>query len=136
MKQSHIVLLIVVAVLIGGILSTFGDASVYVNFKLAENNMGEEYTVVGSLDTTSEIHFTPKTTMLRFTAVDDSGMSRTVYYNEPKPQDFERSEFITMTGFATDTGFVATRILMKCPSKYNDQNRMNGNDNSYSDEAL
>ena len=26
-----------------------------------------------------------------------------------------------MTGFATDSGFTANTILMKCPSKYNEQ---------------
>ena len=26
-----------------------------------------------------------------------------------------------MTGFATDSGFTARTILMKCPSKYNEQ---------------
>jgi len=47
-----------------------------------------------------------------------------VIYNQPKPQDFERSEEITMTGYATDSAFIATDILMKCPSKYNEQNEV------------
>jgi len=47
-------------------------------------------------------------------------------YREPKPQDFERSEEITMKGHATDSAFVAREILMKCPSKYNDQQQMAG----------
>ena len=34
--------------------------------------------------------------------------------------DFERSEEITLTGHSTDLNFVATEILMKCPSKYTD----------------
>jgi len=29
-----------------------------------------------------------------------------------------------MTGYATDSAFVATDILMKCPSKYNEQNEV------------
>ncbi len=134
MKKSHIILIVVIAVLIGGILSTFGDASTYANFELAEANKGEEFIVIGKLVKDDDIHFNPKTTMLRFTAVDDSGQVATVYFNEPKPTDFERSESITMTGFATDTAFIASDILMKCPSKYNEQNRMEGNDNSYSED--
>jgi cytochrome c-type biogenesis protein CcmE len=57
-----------------------------------------------------------------------------VYYNQPKPQDFERSEEITMKGYATDTAFIAEEILMKCPSKYNEQNKMAGKEDSYTDE--
>ena len=57
-----------------------------------------------------------------------------MYYNQPKPQDFERSEEITMRGYATDSAFIAKEILMKCPSKYNEQNEMAGNSNSYTAE--
>jgi cytochrome c-type biogenesis protein CcmE len=59
--------------------------------------------------------------MLRFTAVDKEGGRSVVLYNQPKPTDFERSEEITLTGHATDSLFVATEILMKCPSKYTNQ---------------
>lgn len=131
MKKSHIILIVVVAVLIGGILATFQDASTFVDFELAEANKGESYTVVGQLNTESEIHFNPQTTMLRFRAFDKNGQERTVYYNNPKPTDFERSEEITMKGFATDTAFIASEILMKCPSKYNEQNQMAGAEDSY-----
>lgn len=124
MKKSHIALIVIIAVSIGAIIATYGDASTYVDFKLAEANMGEKYTVIGQLDQEQPIEFNPKTIMLRFTAKDSSGERRTIYYNAPKPDQLERSEKITMTGFATDTGFVATDILMKCPSKYNEENHM------------
>jgi cytochrome c-type biogenesis protein CcmE len=38
-----------------------------------------------------------------------------------KPQDFERSEQIVLTGKMKGDEFVATDILMKCPSKYKDE---------------
>ncbi|NVK05844.1 MAG: cytochrome c maturation protein CcmE [Flavobacteriia bacterium] len=134
MKTSHIILLIMIAISIGGILSIYGDASTYVDFNLAEKNMGEKYTVIGELVKDEPVDFNPKNTMLTFTAVDSTGLRRTVYYGQPKPMDFERSEKITMKGFATDSGFVATEILMKCPSKYNEKNRLEGNTDSYSSE--
>lgn len=134
MKKVHILLIVVIAVLIGAILSTFSDASTYVDFKLAESNAGEKYTVVGKLNKEEELHFNPQTTMLRFQAIDKNGEERTVYFNQPKPTDFEKSEEITMKGFATDTAFIATEILMKCPSKYNEQNKMAGANDSYSSE--
>lgn len=134
MKNSHIVLLVMIAISIGAVLSLFGQTSVYVDFDMAEANMGESYTVIGRLDTSAEINFNPEKTLLTFTALDSNGTRRTVYYFEPKPQDFERSEKITMSGFASDSGFIATRILMKCPSKYNEENRLQGNTDSYTVE--
>lgn len=38
-----------------------------------------------------------------------------------KPQDFERSEQVVLTGKMDGDEFVATEILMKCPSKYKDE---------------
>ena len=73
----------------------------------------------------SEILFEPRLNMLTFFAEDSLNNERKVYYYDSKPQDFERSEKITMTGFATDSGFVARTILMKCPSKYNEQQYIN-----------
>ena len=40
--------------------------------------------------------------------------------NKPKPQDFERSESVVVTGEMRNNEFVANEILMKCPSKYKD----------------
>jgi cytochrome c-type biogenesis protein CcmE len=133
MKRTHIILIIIIAVLIGAILVMFKDAGTYASFQLAERNAGNQYTVIGYLDKEADMHFDARTTMFSFTAVDKQGKKSKVYYNQPKPQDFERSEEITMKGFATDTAFIAQEILMKCPSKYNEQNQMAGNENSYGD---
>lgn len=38
-----------------------------------------------------------------------------------KPQDFERSEQIVVTGSMKDNQFYADEILMKCPSKYKEE---------------
>ena len=134
MKKTHIVLILIVAVLIGAIMVMFKDASTYAGFQLAENNKGEEFTVIGYLEKDAEMDFDARKTLFTFTAKDKQGVSRKVIFNQPKPQDFERSEEITMKGFATDTAFIASEILMKCPSKYNEQNEMAGNKDSYVDE--
>lgn len=131
MKKTHIVLIIIIAVLIGAILVMFKDAGTYANFTLADSNKGDEFTVIGYLDKEAAMNFNPKTTIFTFTAIDKDGNKRKVLYNQPKPQDFERSEEITMKGFANDSAFVAQEILMKCPSKYNEQNEMAGNSDSY-----
>ena len=38
-----------------------------------------------------------------------------------KPQDFEMSEQIVVTGSFRDGQFEASDLLMKCPSKYKDE---------------
>lgn len=134
MKKTHIVLIVIVAVLIGAIMVMFKDAGTYAGFVMADDNKGQEFTVIGYLDKEAAMNFDARKTLFSFTATDKQGNKRKVVYNQPKPQDFERSEEITMKGYATDTAFVAEEILMKCPSKYNEQNEVAGNENSYTEE--
>lgn len=133
MKRTHIILIIVIAVAIGAIMATMSDASTYVGFAEAEKNPGTQYTVIGQLDTTATMHYDARANKFVFTAIDKSGQKRKVLYQQPKPQDFERSEEITMKGHAGDSIFIAREILMKCPSKYNEKNQMAGY-NSYSEK--
>ena len=42
-----------------------------------------------------------------------------IVFTGTKPQDFERSEQIVLTGKMVGEEFHASKILMKCPSKYN-----------------
>ena len=121
MKKTEIILILLVAVIIGVILSLTYNASTYITFTDAEKKMGKEYTVIGELIKEKEICFDPRLNLLTFYASDSIKNERKVYYYDSKPQDFERSEKITMTGFASDSGFTANTILMKCPSKYNEQ---------------
>jgi len=121
MKKTEIILILLVAVIIGVVLSLTYNASTYITFSDAEKRMGKEFTVIGELNKEKEILFEPRLNLLTFYATDSLNNERKVYYHDSKPQDFERSEKITMTGFATDSGFTANTILMKCPSKYNEQ---------------
>ena len=134
MKKTHIILIVIVAVLIGAIMVMFKDAGTYAGFVMADDNKGQEFTVIGYLDKEAAMNFDARKTLFSFTATDKQGNKRKVVYNQPKPQDFERSEEITMKGYATDTAFVAEEILMKCPSKYNEQNKVAGNQDSYTEE--
>ena len=124
MKNSQIAIIIAIAVLIGYTLVRLGNSSTYSTFEQATASMGEKTTVIGYLDADQPLDFNPKTITLTFTAKDKKGNESTVIYHQPKPQDFERSEEITMTGYASDSAFIATDILMKCPSKYNEQNEI------------
>jgi cytochrome c-type biogenesis protein CcmE len=122
MKKTHIAGIIIIALAIGAILSTVADSSTYVSFALAQNNPGTEFHVVGQLDKESEMEYNPEinANLFSFHMIDNDGKKSKVLFNGTKPQDFERSEQIVLTGKYHQGDFIATKILMKCPSKYND----------------
>lgn len=119
MSRNHLIALVLIAVSIGAIFSTLGDASTYVTFAEAEKDPGQVYTVIGTLDTSRGMHYAARENLFTFYALDKNGMSREVLYAQPKPQDFERAEEVTMKGYSREGHFYAEEILMKCPSKYN-----------------
>jgi len=49
---------------------------------------------------------------------DNKGEERKVVFTGTKPEDFERSEQLVLTGTMVGQEFHASKILMKCPSKY------------------
>ena len=49
MKKTEIILILLVAVIIGVILSLTYNASTYITFTDAEKRIGKEYTVIGEL---------------------------------------------------------------------------------------
>jgi len=119
MKKSHIILLVIIAVAIGAILSTFADSSTYGNFNEAKEN-GSEIHVVGRLVKSKELVYDPvkDANYFSFYLTDNTGKECKVVFNGTKPQDFERSEQIVITGKMQGEEFHADKILMKCPSKY------------------
>ena len=50
--------------------------------------------------------------------IDDNGQEQKVYYKEPMPADFIKSEKVVVIGSYHDEAFIADKILLKCPSKY------------------
>ena len=56
-----------------------------------------------------------------FYVTDKSGETLKVILNAAKPQDFELSEQIVVTGKMQDGVFMAKDVLLKCPSKYKDE---------------
>jgi len=130
MKKSHIVAIIVIAAAIGIIISTAGDASSYVSFdeafKLASNGNKTQIHVVGDLkkDGNGNIIGLEKSAdklSFSFILVDENQKEQTVYYNEPMPPDFTRSEKVVVIGAYQNNSFVASKILLKCPSKYQEE---------------
>jgi len=129
MKKAHILVIAIIAIAAAIILSTTADASVYVGFGEARQRAAEGNTtkvhVVGRLprDTQNKpvgLHYDPMVdpNYFAFTLVDSTKVAQRVVYNNPKPQDFETSEQVVITGAMRGDVFMADNILLKCPSKY------------------
>ncbi len=129
MKKSVIVAVIVIAVAIGIIVSSTGGTSSYVNFEkakeMASKGEDEKVHVVGKLKKNAQgkienIFYNPLVdpNYFEFQLFDLNNQTMRVIYGSPKPADFERSEQIVIIGSVKENVFYASKILMKCPSKY------------------
>jgi cytochrome c-type biogenesis protein CcmE len=122
MKKVHIIGIIIIAIAIGAILTTLNNTSTYASFAEASEAPNNEFHVVGKFNKEKESVYNPQVNANVFTfyMVDNKGVEKKVILNKNKPQDFERSEQIVLIGKMQGEEFVASDILMKCPSKYND----------------
>lgn len=129
MKISHIIAIVVIGIAIAVIISTAGDASSYVTFKEAVNLEAEgddsKVHIVGKLKKSEGgsiegMVYLPQVdpNYFEFQLVDQNNQINKVVFPNPKPQDFERSEQIVVIGSMKNGVFVCDKILMKCPSKY------------------
>jgi cytochrome c-type biogenesis protein CcmE len=130
MKKTHIVGLILIAIAIGIILITTGDASTYVGFdeaeRISQQDPNQKVHVVGKLKKDAQgnilgLQFNPAldANRLQFIVEDSLGRENEIVYAAPKPQDFEKSEKIVLVGsMKADKIFYCDKILLKCPSKY------------------
>ncbi|MCD9019608.1 cytochrome c maturation protein CcmE [Parachryseolinea silvisoli] len=130
MKKSHILIIVVIAVAIGIMVSTAGDASTYVNFdeayKLASAGKTKDIHVVGQLKKDAGGHIVgieegADRVSFSFVLVDDAGKEQRVEYDEPMPADMLKSEKVVIVGSYAGERFKASKIILKCPSKYQEQ---------------
>ena len=124
MKNSQIAIIVAIAVLIGYAIVELGDKSTLGAFEDAFNNKDSKTTVVANINREKDPEFDARNGTLTFEATDKNGITFTVIYNKPEPTLFDRADEIRMTGHTTDSAFIAENILMKCPSKYNEENRI------------
>jgi len=120
MKKSSIVLMAVIAVAIAMIMVIYVDSSTYSTFAEARAKKTELY-VSGVLNTSKAVDYDPLKDPNRFSffMFDRDSAECQVVFRGAKPQDFERAETIVLTGKMEGEVFLASKILMKCPSKYN-----------------
>jgi len=120
-KKIHLVAVLMAGIGIVMLLSASKDLSTYATFAAADK-VGKAVKVVGVLSKDKPMVYQPEVdpNLFTFYIKDQEGVERRVILNEAKPQDFELSEQIVVTGKLQENDFVASNLLMKCPSKYKD----------------
>jgi len=123
MKKTHIIALLLVAIMIGVLVALLGDFSRYETFESNYAKKGKEINVVGVLNKEKGIEYEPTKNPNLFSmyVLDAEGVERKVIVKKAKPRDIERSEKIVVIGKMNGDVFVADDILMKCPSKYQEK---------------
>jgi cytochrome c-type biogenesis protein CcmE len=119
MKKSSIFGVVVIAIAIAIIICTYGSASSYGTFTDAQKTSGELH-IIGHLDKQKDLYYNAQkdANYFSFYMRDTLGRECKVVYIGTKPEDFEKSDKIVLTGKMDGNEFHASHILLKCPSKY------------------
>lgn len=122
MKLIHIVALVAIGIGIAALTMQAKDVATYANFSDAQR-VGEKIKVAGKLSKDKPMTYDPVKDPNQFTfyLTDQKGQEIFVRLMKPKPQDFELSEQVVVTGEIKNNEFIANEVLMKCPSKYKDE---------------
>ncbi len=122
MKKIHLIAIAVIAVSIALLMSLSSEVSTYSTFEEAIA-AGGKVKIAGMLSKDKEMTYDPikDPNSFSFFITDSKGEERKVRLLQAKPQDFELSEQIVLTGKMHKEEFIATDVLLKCPSKYKDE---------------
>ena len=119
MKKIYIIAAGMVILAIFLLTNAAGDVSTYGSFQEARKS-GRTVKIAGQLSIEREMIYDPQVdpNLFTFYMKDTKGEERKVRLRAAKPQDFERSEQVVATGTMQGEEFVASEVLLKCPSKY------------------
>lgn len=122
MKKIYIVALVMVIGAIALLTMAADEMTTYSNFAEASKT-SSQVKVVGQLSKDKPMVYNPEkdANYFSFYIKDSDGVEKKVVMHQEKPRDFEMSEQIVLTGKMKDGDFFATDMLLKCPSKYKDE---------------
>ncbi len=127
MKKSSIIGLAVIAIAVAIIISTSSSASSYTNFDeayaLSTSGSAESIHVVGELKKNSNgevvgLSSSPDMLSVEFILIDENNKEQKVYLTQPLPADLIKSDKVVVIGGFKNDLFIADKVLLKCPSKY------------------
>ena len=120
MNRKKIIVFITAIVLLTVSIILMSDDlfSPYVSFSYAETHPGKYVQVIGKRGKSDEVKHEEKG--FAFSMSDETGKSLNVYHAGVKPLNFEHTEQIVVLGkYSNETStFLADKVLVKCPSKY------------------
>lgn len=124
-RKFKLMPILILALMAAGIIlliSASKDMSTYSTFAQVKR-AGEPSKVVGVLAKDKPMYYDAEKNpnLFTFHMTDQSGETHEVTLHAAKPQDFELSEQVVVTGEFQNDAFVASSILMKCPSKYKNE---------------
>jgi len=122
MKKIHIVGIVMIATAIFLLTTAIKDTTTYATFEDAIQQ-GSRVKIAGQLSKDKEMVYQPEVNpdLFTFYIKDRNGVERKVVLQAARPQDFELSEQIVVTGEMRGDEFWASDMLLKCPSKYKDE---------------
>lgn len=121
MKWKSILGLVAMAGFAGLLLFNFGSqVGGYMNFDQAAQT-GSKAHVVGTWVEDRPTRYDREANVFSFYMRDQDGTVHKVQYDSPKPANFEQAEEVVVEGRMNGEAFAADNILVKCPSKYNEQ---------------
>jgi cytochrome c-type biogenesis protein CcmE len=125
MKKSYLLAFACVVLAVVLLVQTGEATSTYATFEKAVET-GEKVQLVGTYVKDRPTIYDPLTdpNYFSFFLEDQTGTEREVILLKGKPQDFEMSESIVLTGRMDNDRFIASDIQLKCPSKYKDEETM------------
>lgn len=126
MKKTEIILVLVLAIVAAIIVLTFASSNENVTFAEAKEHLDDRVKIIGTFDKASGVVYNPLENPNRtvFYITDKSGDKQKIelIHKDGKPMGLEQSESVTLEGkWGNDNQFHADYVLMKCPSKYNEQ---------------
>lgn len=124
MKTIQIILLVIIVSAVALLTSVMGNLSTYATVSSAREDAGSFVHLIASLDRSMPIEYDAlrDPNYLSFTAMDSLGYKVKVVYRNAKPDNLERSDRLVLKGAIKGDYFECKEILMKCPSKYKDNN--------------
>ena len=126
MKPKTIIGLVLMAAFGSLLLFNFGEqVGGYMSFAQAEAS-GAKAHVVGTWAEQQPMQYDRAANVFTFHMRDEEGQLRQVRYANPKPANFEEAEQLVVEGYTQGDQFVAEHILVKCPSKYNEAQGLDG----------
>ena len=91
----------------------------YVSFKEAKASKDRVFQVMGPLDRSQPVEYNGR---LNFTLKEEkTGETIPVRFNKSKPPTFDQATQITAIGTWNGEYFEARKLLVKCPSKYQEE---------------